>query len=416
MTHTKQSGKIAFKRIASFVLAVILGVGSVLFYGGDTVQAASSDVTDATVQKYEEQLRALEERQKEIQGELSRVRGEQASWQQEKALIDSYLNTTERKMEAAEILFNELQSQIDATKAEIEAVRREYDKAYQYFLDYVALSYEEGETSYLGLILGAESLSDFLSRIDEVSSILDYKKTVIGTLDAMRVELEEREEQLNIKLQIQSDTIAQLQIDRAAYQAEADAAIARLAELQQNESAALANLRATQAEEEKLDKELEAYLVELQRKNQLQLQAGEWMWPIPLSADQYCSSVYGWRILWGQWDFHRGWDIACWLGTDILASKAGTVVISTFHNSYGNYVVIDHGGGISTVYAHASKLLVAVGDKVERGQVIAKVGTTGSSTGYHLHFEFRKNGKYTDPFEFIPTPPISVGKSRYNKW
>ena len=413
MTHGKYAP--AVKRIVSLALAVIIGVGSVLFSGGDSVKAAS-DLTDATVQKYEEQLEALAAKQKEIQNQLASLRNQQASWQQEKAAIDSYLNTTERKMEAAEILFGELQAQIDVTRAEIEAVRHEYNSSYQYFLDYVALSYEDADVSYLSLILGAESLSDFLSRVDQVSSILEYKKTVIEKLDATRVDLEAREAQLNAKLQIQSDTIAQLQLDRAAYQKEADAAIARLAVLEQNESVALANLRANQAEEEKLDKELEAYLIELQRKNQLQLQAGEWMWPIPMSAQQYCSSVYGWRILWGQWDFHRGWDIACWLGTDIMASKAGTVVISTFHNSYGNYVVIDHGGGISTVYAHASKLLVAVGDKVERGQVIAKVGTTGSSTGYHLHFEFRKNGKYTDPFEFIPKPPISVGESRYNKW
>ncbi len=404
------------KRILSLALALIIGIGSVLFYGGDTVRAASSDLTDATVQKYEEQIRALEAKQKEIQNQLTSLRGQQASWQQEKAAIDSYLNTTERKMEAAEILFRELQAQIDTTNAEILAVRAEYDRAYGQFLDYLALSYEEGDVSYLGLILGAESLGDFLSRMEQVNSLLDFKKTVMNTLSATRADLEARETQLQAKLQIQSDTIAQLQLDRAAYQAEADAAIARLAVLEQNESAALANLRATQAEEEKLDKELEAYLVELQRKNQLTLQTGEWMWPIPLSADQYCSSVYGWRQLWGAWDFHRGWDIACWLGTDIKASKAGTVVISQFHNSYGNYVVIDHGGGISTVYAHASKLLVAVGDTVERGQVIAKVGTTGSSTGYHLHFEFRKNGKYTDPFEFIPKPPISVGASRYNKW
>ena len=99
-----------------------------------------------------------------------------------------------------------------------------------------------------------------------------------------------------------------------------------------------------------------------------------------------------------------------------MASKSGTVVIAQYHNSYGNYVVIDHGDGISTVYAHASKLLVSKGDTVKQGDVIAKVGTTGNSTGYHLHFEFRKNGKYTDPFEFIPKPPIKVGASRYQKW
>lgn len=415
MTCMKMRTKTAWKRIVSFALACVMGVGSVLFCGSEPVEAASG-LTDATVQKYEEQIAALEAKQKELQKQITSLKNQQVSWQQEKAVIDSYLNTTERKMEAAEILFRELQAQIDTTNAEIDSIRSQYGRAYAQFLDHIALSYEEGEVSYLGLILGADSLGDFLSRVEQISSMLEFKKTVVQTLDATRKELEEREAQLSAKLQVQSDTIAQLQIDRAAYQAEADAAIARMKELEKNEAAALANLRANQAEEEKLDKELEAYLVELQKKNQLTLQSGEWMWPIPMSASQYCSSVYGWRMLWGAWDFHRGWDIACWLGTDIMASKAGTVVISTFHNSYGNYVVIDHGGGISTVYAHASKLLVAVGDKVERGQVIAKVGTTGSSTGYHLHFEFRKNGKYTDPFEFIPKPPITVGASRYQKW
>jgi len=97
-------------------------------------------------------------------------------------------------------------------------------------------------------------------------------------------------------------------------------------------------------------------------------------------------------------------------------AKGGTVVIAQYHSSYGNYIVIDHGDGVSTVYAHCSKLLVSVGDKVKKGQHIGEVGTTGNSTGYHLHFEFRKNGKYTDPFNYIKEPPIKVGASRYNKW
>ncbi len=407
--------KISYKRVLSLALAFVMAVGSVLMYTGDKADAASG-LTDATVQKYEEQIRALEAKQASIQKEITALRNQQASWQQEKNAIDSYLNTTERKIEAAGILSAELQSQIEATEQEIEQTKQDYDRAYELFLQEMLRSHENGEASYLGLILGADSLGDFLSRVEQINTILDFKKANMEELNNTRILLEEREAQLTEKLQLQQATIEQLEVDRVSYQAEADAAIARLKELEKNESVALANLRANQAEEEKLDKELEAYLVELQRKNQLTLQSGEWMWPIPLNADQYCSSAYGWRLLWGAWDFHRGWDIACWLGTDIKASKAGTVVISTFHNSYGNYVVIDHGGGISTVYAHASKLLVSVGDKVERGQVIAKVGTTGSSTGYHLHFEFRKNGKYTDPFEFIPKPPISVGASKYNKW
>jgi murein DD-endopeptidase MepM/ murein hydrolase activator NlpD len=90
-------------------------------------------------------------------------------------------------------------------------------------------------------------------------------------------------------------------------------------------------------------------------------------------------------------------------------------VIATYHNSYGNYVVIDHGDGVSTVYAHCSKLNVTKGATVKKGDKIGEVGTTGNSTGNHLHFEFRLNGKYIDPFTYIKNPPISIIPSRYQK-
>ena len=403
------------KRIAAFVLAVVLFFPVSLFSGSTDVSAASSGLTDATVKKYEEQLEVLAAKQKEIERNLSTLRSQQASWQSEKAAIDSYLNTTERKIEAAELLSAELRAQIETTEAEIQNTKAEYDRAMDQFLTEMVISYEDGEASYLGLILGADSLGDFLSRLEQISALMEFKKTVMKTLDTKRKQLEEKDRELIQKLAVQTETLEQLELDRIAYTKEADAAIARIAELEKDESAALKLYYANKAEEDKLDKELEEYLLELQRKNQGSLEGGDWLWPIPLTADQYCSSVYGWRMLWGAWDFHRGWDIACWLGTDIRASKSGTVVISTYHSSYGNYVVIDHGGGISTVYAHASKLLVSKGDKVQKGDVIAKVGTTGSSTGYHLHFEFRKDGKYDDPFNYIPKPPISVGASRYSK-
>ncbi len=416
MISTEKRKRGFWQRIVSLSLALVLGASSVLFYGSTDISAAQTGLTDATVQKYEEQLAALAKEQKAILNNLSSLRSSQASWQEQKTAIDGYLNTTERKMEAAQTLSAELRAQIEATQAEIDATRSEYNRAYEQFLQEMVISYEEGEASYLGLILGADSLGDFLSRMEQISSLMEFKKNVMETLDIKRAELETKEAELSAKLAVQTETLQQLELDKISYEKEANAAIARIAELEKNESAALKLYYANKAEEDKLDKELEEYLLELQRKNQGSLEAGEWLWPIPLTAEQYCSSVYGWRMLWGAWDFHRGWDIACWLGTDIRASKSGTVVISTYHSSYGNYVVIDHGGGVSTVYAHASKLLVAKGDKVQKGDVIAKVGTTGSSTGYHLHFEFRKDGKYDDPFNYIPKPPITVGASRYSKW
>ena len=96
-------------------------------------------------------------------------------------------------------------------------------------------------------------------------------------------------------------------------------------------------------------------------------------------------------------DFHRGIDIPSAVGTDIYAAQTGKVVVATKHSSYGNYIVVDHGGGISTLYAHCSKLLVKVGDTVKQGDHIAEMGATGNVTGPHLHFEVRVDGKIQDP-------------------
>ena len=109
------------------------------------------------------------------------------------------------------------------------------------------------------------------------------------------------------------------------------------------------------------------------------------------------SSRYGYRSS----GFHGGVDLAAPGGSPILAARAGKVLTATYHYSYGNYVIVDHGGGISTLYAHASKLLVKKGQTVKKGQQIAKVGTTGNSTGNHLHFEVRINGKRTNPEPYI---------------
>ena len=117
----------------------------------------------------------------------------------------------------------------------------------------------------------------------------------------------------------------------------------------------------------------------------------------------YISSYYGGRLhpIENVYKVHTGIDFAGGFRSDIVASKGGTVVAATYHYSYGNYVIIDHGNGIETLYAHADELKVSVGQQVSQGQVIALVGSTGNSTGPHLHFEVRVNGQHTDPLNYI---------------
>ena len=123
----------------------------------------------------------------------------------------------------------------------------------------------------------------------------------------------------------------------------------------------------------------------------------------PLDPDVYSTmtSPYGWRVLYGIEEFHLGVDLACAAGTDVRAAASGTVVTSTYHYSYGNYVVIDHGNGFSTLYAHLSSDNVSVGDFVGAGQTIGWVGLTGRTFGYHLHFETRVNGSTVDPQGYL---------------
>ena len=124
-------------------------------------------------------------------------------------------------------------------------------------------------------------------------------------------------------------------------------------------------------------------------------------WVLESGVAYTVSSEQGWRDLYGTADFHLGTDFACPAGTEIHAYNAGTVLISEYHYSYGNYVLVDHGGGMQTLYAHMSERAVSAGDWVESGQLLGYVGMTGSAYGYHLHFEVRENGEVQNPRNYL---------------
>lgn len=382
---------------------------------GGSVANADSKLTDATVKKYEEQIADLQKQQKEIQNKLSQLAKQGSSLSEQKRVVDTYMDTTQRKIEIAQTLLAELDGKINAARVSIDDTQAEYDRMYELFVRMMVMNHEQGETSYLGLILGSDSLGDFLAQTEHVSRLLAYNKSVMDNLKQTRAELEDERLSLEAKIAIQNETIATLQADMEDLEKQEADILKKMANLEKDQAAAQKEYYANKKLEDELDKELEEYLAELQRKNQAKMESGDWRWPIDLDDYQYNSSGFGWRKLSGVWDYHRGWDIAAYRGTPIHAAKGGQVVIATYHNSYGNYVVIDHGDGVSTVYAHCSKLTVTKGATVKKGDKIGEVGTTGNSTGNHLHFEFRLNGKYIDPFTYIKNPPIKIIASRYQK-
>jgi len=400
-------------RLVALLMTCVIVMGVLL--SGGSVANADSKLTDATVQKYEEQIADLQKQQKAIQNNLAKMAKEGSSLAAQKQAVDTYMDTTQRKIEIAQILLDELEVKINDNIASLEDAEAEYNRMYEQFWNIVVMNYEEGDASYIGLILGADSLSDFLTRMDHVSSLLAYNKSIMDTLQQTQSMLEEDKLSLETKIALQNETLMALGKDIEDLAKQEEDILGRIKDLEKDQAAAQKEYYENKKQEDQLDKELEEYLAELQRKNQEKMESGDWLWPISLNDYQRCSSGFGWRKLYGVWDYHRGWDLAAYRGTPIYASKGGKVVIAQYHNSYGNYIVIDHGDGVSTVYAHCSKLNVAKGDTVKKGDKIGEVGTTGNSTGNHLHFEFRLNGKYIDPFTYIKNPPIKVIASRYEK-
>jgi len=383
-------------------LMIALFCLSMLFIG--TAVLTNAELTDATVKSYEEQIANVAWQIKQAQEKLENIRSQQNATWVEMGAIDDLINYNDELKSLAEQQLNSLTVQIEEAKASINDTESKIDAQEQAFLERMVQNYMEEDIDYLELVLGSENLVDFLTRMDRVNSILEYDKKVIADLTENREQLELVKAKLDEAEKTQMQRIAEyeevIKSNQAIYQEKLDF----IAYLESNKSAAQANYEYYKALDDQLNKELEEYLAELQRKSQSQYVGGNGGWPLEPGVYYYVSSEQGWRNLWGTQDFHYGIDLACANGTKILAYNAGTVLVSTFHYSYGNYVVVDHGGGISTLYAHMSSNAVSVGDYVQAGQLLGYCGLTGNTSGYHLHFEYRINGQVQNPRNYLVFP------------
>ncbi len=240
---------------------------------------------------------------------------------------------------------------------------------------------------YIKVILSSASLSDFFNNIYIVKQVIAQDKEMLKELDNNKIEIENKEKELEDKKNKQEE-------NRKALQQDNDNLLADKSELE-----------ALKRELEKEEDELEAKLEEIAMQNSLDVSQGTIIssgsWPVP--GKTRVSSPYGYRIhpILNTRKLHTGIDIPAPTGTPAVAIDNGTVIFSGVQSGYGNTLMIKHDDGKVTLYAHNDKLLASVGDRVQKGQVVTKIGSTGRSTGPHLHFEVRINGKTTDPMKYI---------------
>jgi len=373
------------KRIAAVLLALILSIPFANVY------AKNPDEID----KLQQEQDKVNQQIKKTQQMMNQVNSERKSVSKSIEDLDNKLNQAENELAQVENLLSQLENHIAVTTRELERASSEANNQKDLLKKRVRVMYENGNVGYMSVILNSASFSDFISRLDFLKKIISFDMNLLNKMKSHRDSVADKRNQLESELQEKERLKAQMadkkeQVETAKQDREKTFKdlTKDLKELERQEDNLLAK-----------SKEFEKKIVELQSKEKYI--GGTIGWPSP--GYYKITSPYGYRnhpIL-KKTKLHTGIDIAVPSGTTIIAANSGTVIYSGYNGGYGNTVIIDHGGKISTLYAHNSKLLVKVGDKVEKGKAITKSGSTGLSTGPHLHFEVRENGQHVDPMKYL---------------
>ena len=369
-------------------------------------QAASSsqqvDELRRQIEQHQQRMKRLESEQQRTARELQRIQRQQRSVEQELHRLDLELTRTRQELAYTEERLADAEKRLALAEAELEEAERRLASRTDLLGRRLRAIAEHGTVAYLDVLLAARTFEDFLTRFDLLQQIVEQDVALLKQVRADRAAVEakkkqveaEREQIVALKMQLLERQQA-IEVVAAQHQ---DA----YEQLQQDE----AEYRRSLAELEQASKEVQNLLRKLtaELSRLLPGEAGPFVWPVDRSGYWRISSPFGrrWHPVIREYRMHDGVDIAKPHGSNIYAAAAGQVVYAGWLGGYGNTVIIAHSSTLSTLYGHASKLLVRVGDRVSAGQRIALVGSTGMSTGPHLHFEVRKNGTPVDPMPYLP--------------
>ncbi len=393
------------------MLAAVLAVSLLVQEWGVTSYATKTDIDTA-----KDQMSALEAEKKKVEETLEGLEELKSNAAAYVAELDSNLASLTQELDSLSSQIAEKEEEIAVAQEELEEAKVVENSQYESMKLRIRYMYERGETSFLNMLMESRNISDMLNRAEYISQISSYDRQKLTEY----AEEKERIADQEAKLEEERGELLSLQEATEAKQASVE-------KLMEEKTAELANYEGQiasaegqlsdyekdiQAQEDKI-KAIEAEIRKKEEEAKKQAEAAgqtytpvnlgniSFIWPCPSSSR--ITSQFGDRSAptEGASTDHKGIDIGASTGSDIVAAASGTVIISTYSVSAGNYIMIDHGGGVFTVYMHCSQLLASVGDKVSQGQVIAKVGSTGYSTGPHLHFGIRSGGAYVNPLKYV---------------
>lgn len=364
----------------------------ILFMTSSAVIAIADEISDL-----EQQMNSIDSQKNSIAAQKAAEQSKKNDVQKQVNSITSAQTKVQTDLKQTTATISTINNDIKAIDKAIQDAEDNYQKQKDLFKTRVRLMYENSTTSNLEYFIQSKSLSDFFAKAELMSLIAQRDRDIIKSLETAKLDIEFKK-----KLKEDEKTAEQTK------QADQTKALTALQNTKTQAAQQLTKINSTLAALERQEDALNAKSAELTQwiKNLKSKRTGGYVngamvWPTPSTG--YITSYYGNRMhpVLKYNRFHSGIDIGASYGASIVSANKGTVILSGWQSGYGNTVIIDHGGGITTLYGHASTLLVGEGDEVGAGDLIAKVGSTGMSTGPHLHFEVRVNGETANPLDYV---------------
>ena len=395
------------RRIIALGLILVLAAGiPIQASSASTEKVTEDDASTKSLQEAQDEKAQLEKALKEAQSTIEDLKDSKGDIESKVTELNQQLIDISARITDLENQLTAKSEDIQETKDELAGAKEREAQQYADMKVRIQFMYENGQTSYLEALLSSRNISEFLNSADYIAQIQSYDRQKLteyqDTVESI-VNLEAQLEQEDTDLEALKSTVESNKATVAAMMRQKESELADISgDIEDAQSDADYYAAEIQAQEEliaaikRAEAEKAAAGVE-----EHPYTGGAFRWPCPSSTR--VTSNYGTRVspMSGASSNHKGIDIGASAGADIIAAADGTVTAASYSSAAGNYVMIDHGGGLYTVYMHASSLLVSPGQTVSAGDVIAKVGSTGISTGSHLHFGVSLNGSYVSPWSYL---------------
>ena len=403
--------------IATILMTLALSMAVILLPKLEVhAEEVDVDAIKASIQEKQEQIEEAEKAKSKIKSNITNIQAMVSALEKEKGDLEAYvtkldedLTDVQEKIAELKDLISEKETEIEETEEELEEAEEIQATQYENMKKRIKFIYEKGDTFYLELVMSSASFGEMLNKATYVEKISEYDATKLEEFKQTCEYIQACKEQLDAEKELLDEAKAQVEEEEANLETLISAKEGEIniktADINNKEAAIKEyeeDLAAQTATIQALEAAVAAERAQLAEAGEaIVYDGGMFKWPAPSYtriSDDYGSRTH--PIL-GVQQFHNGVDMAAPGGSPILAAYDGKVVAAAYNASMGNYIMINHGGGLYTIYMHASALYVSTGETVTRGQKIAAVGTTGRSTGNHLHFSVRKDGAYVSPWNYL---------------